>query len=80
MLVRLGRSSLRYFCGLTMARLLDPGLDALYAMHERWMADALGPGDSLFTPGSAIWTAEHLDELVAPAAHLAAFRRRPWWR
>jgi hypothetical protein len=41
----------------------DPGVDALYAMHRRWITDVLGPGDSLFTPGSAIWTADHLDEL-----------------
>jgi 5-methylcytosine-specific restriction enzyme B len=33
-------------------------------MHARWMAEVLGPGDSLFTPGSKIWTAEHLDELA----------------
>jgi hypothetical protein len=34
-----------------------------------------------------IWLAEHLDhlaehleDLVAPATHVAAIRRRPWWR
>ena len=40
-----------------------PDSDALYAMHRRWLGDVLGSGDSLFTPGSAIWTADHLDEL-----------------
>jgi hypothetical protein len=36
---------------------------------------------------SAIWVCEHIDhlaehlpELVPPAAHLAEIRRRPWWR
>jgi len=50
-------------------------------------------GESPQTGGSppvgrdTIWLREHLDhltehlcELVAPAAHLAAVRRRPWWR
>jgi hypothetical protein len=32
-------------------------------MHARWLSGVLGPGDSLLTPGAAIWTAEHLDEL-----------------
>jgi MoxR-like ATPase len=32
-------------------------------MHARWITGVLGPGDSLFTPGTAVWTAEHLDEL-----------------
>jgi 5-methylcytosine-specific restriction protein B len=40
-----------------------PGADALYAMHARWLTGVLGPGDSLFTPGAAIWTADCLDEL-----------------
>jgi 5-methylcytosine-specific restriction protein B len=32
-------------------------------LHNRWLSGVLGSGDSLFTPGSAIWTADHLDEL-----------------
>ena len=40
-----------------------PGTGAVYAMHRRWLGDVLGAGDSLFTPGTAVWTAEHLDEL-----------------
>ncbi len=35
----------------------------IYAMHARWVAEVLGPGDSLFTPGTPVWTEEHLDEL-----------------
>ena len=35
----------------------------MYAMHARWLAEVLGPGDSLFTPGRPVWTREHLDEL-----------------
>ena len=38
-------------------------MDAIYAMHARWLTEVLGPGDSLFTPGTAIWTKGHLDEL-----------------
>ena len=38
-------------------------MDAMYAMHARWLTEVLGPGDSLFTPGTAIWTKGHLDEL-----------------
>jgi hypothetical protein len=36
---------------------------AIYAMHQRWLAVVLGPGDSLFTPGVQIWTESGLDEL-----------------
>src|SRR5438093_2928628 len=32
-------------------------------MHQRWLVDVLGNGDSLLAPGTAIWTVEHLDEL-----------------
>lgn len=46
-----------------MAQSDDPDVSAIYALHKRWLADVLGTGDSLFTPGSAIWTADHLDEL-----------------
>jgi MoxR-like ATPase len=45
----------------------DSGTEAIYAMTRRWLDTALGayvdPGDSLFTPGTAIWTRDHLDEL-----------------
>lgn len=46
-----------------MARSLDPAVQPIYALHARWLAEVLGSGDSLLTPGVAIWTAEHLDEL-----------------
>ncbi len=35
----------------------------IYEMHRRWLSDALSTGSSLLTPGVAIWTPEHLDEL-----------------
>lgn len=38
-------------------------MDAIYAVHARWLTEVLGPGDSLFTPGAPVWTREHLDEL-----------------
>lgn len=41
----------------------ETGADAIYELHHRWLADVLGPGDSLFTPGTPIWTEEHLGEL-----------------
>jgi len=47
--------------------------------------DAGGPGQPHGPP--TIWLrehlhhlSEHLSELVAPAAHMAEVRRRPWWR
>lgn len=46
------------------SRPANPAEEALYAIHAQWMAEVLGPGDSLFTLGSAIWTTEHLDELA----------------
>lgn len=46
-----------------MARSLNPEVQPIYAMHARWLSDVLGPGDSLLTPGTAIWTIEHLDDL-----------------
>ena len=50
--------------GVTMmAFSADSGVNALYAMHSRWLSGVLGTGDSLFTPGAAIWTVGHLDEL-----------------
>jgi 5-methylcytosine-specific restriction enzyme B len=47
-----------------MAFSADSGVNALYAMHSRWLPGVLGAGDSLFTPGTAIWTSGHLDELA----------------
>ena len=47
----------------TVALSDKPDTTALYALHNRWLSGVLGAGDSLFTPGSAIWTADHLDEL-----------------
>ena len=45
-------------------------MDAIYAVHARWLKEVLGPGDSLFTPGAPVWTREHLDELeLAFVAH-----------
>jgi uncharacterized membrane protein YccC len=51
---------------------------------------AFGPADVVPAAGGSrygVWLCEHLDELaehleelVAPAAHIAALRRRPWWR
>lgn len=46
-----------------MARSPNPEVEPIYAMHGRWLSEVLGPGDSLLTPGVAIWTVEHLDEL-----------------
>jgi 5-methylcytosine-specific restriction protein B len=43
--------------------LVDSDVSVIYEMHHRWLAGALSGGDSLFTPGIPIWTAEHLDEL-----------------
>ena len=31
----------------------NQGTDAIYALHARWLTEVLGPGDSLFTPGTA---------------------------
>ena len=42
----------------------DPAVGPIYAMHARWLSEVLGPGDSLLTPGTPIWTVEHLDELA----------------
>ncbi len=47
-----------------MARDTRAGAGAIYAMHARWLDDILGSGDSLFTPGTPIWTEANLDELV----------------
>ena len=46
-----------------MAVSRELGTDAIYALHNRWLKDVLGPGDSLFTPGTPVWTREQLDEL-----------------
>lgn len=47
------------------------GTDVIYALHARWMTKVLGPGDSLFTPGTPVWTEERLRELEL------AFAARP---
>ncbi|HEY0933438.1 MAG TPA: AAA family ATPase [Trebonia sp.] len=46
---------------MAVSRSVDAG--AIYALHARWMTKILGPGDSLFTPGTPVWTGEHLQEL-----------------
>jgi 5-methylcytosine-specific restriction protein B len=46
-----------------LARLATSGVDEIYAMHSRWLGEVLGPGDSLLSPGTPIWTIEHLEEL-----------------
>src|SRR5438128_1864088 len=46
-----------------MARDKTSGVDAIYAMHRRWITDVLPRTDSLLTPGSPIWSIEHLQEL-----------------
>lgn len=46
-----------------MVAVTEPGTDRIYALQRRWLAEVLGPGDSLFTPGTPIWTSEHLAEL-----------------
>lgn len=49
--------------GITVARSLDPEVQPIYTLHARWLAEVLGSGDSLLTPGVAIWVVEHFDEL-----------------
>lgn len=46
-----------------MARSSNPDVQPIYAMHHQWLVDVLGRGDSLLTPGVAIWTSDLLDEL-----------------
>lgn len=46
-----------------VARHLNADSERLYALHRRWLVDVVGPGDSLLTPGNAIWAVEHLLEL-----------------
>ena len=41
----------------------EPGTKPVYAAAEAWVERALRSDDSLFTPGSRIWTTEHLDEV-----------------
>jgi len=40
----------------------DQGANVIYAIHRRGLANVLGPGDSLFTPGVPIWNKANLDE------------------
>jgi 5-methylcytosine-specific restriction protein B len=67
----LNRAAILLFRAVTsVAVSRGPGTDAIYAAHARWLREVLGPGDSLFTPGTPVWTREHLDELeVAFVAH-----------
>src|SRR5438552_16368730 len=46
-----------------MARHPDPANAPVYDLHRRWLEDVLSLGDSLFTPGTPVWSVEHLDEL-----------------
>jgi 5-methylcytosine-specific restriction protein B len=48
---------------VTIVAVSDQDTSAIYAMHHRWLTDVLGPGDSLFTPGTPIWTESGLGEL-----------------
>jgi uncharacterized membrane protein YccC len=50
-------------------------------------SDGLAAGDGCATSRGVVWLGEHLDHLtenarglIAPAKHVAAVRRRPWWR
>ena len=47
-----------------MARLTDEGLAPTYTAAARFVDEALRRDGSLFTPGTAIWTPEHLQELT----------------
>jgi hypothetical protein len=40
-----------------------PGSEAVYEAAERWVDAALRLDDSLFTPGTAIWSAQVIDDL-----------------
>lgn len=46
-----------------MARRDKPGVAKVYEFYGHWLTEALGPGDSLLTPGVAIWTSENLAAL-----------------
>ena len=46
-----------------MARRKIPGTDETYAAAQRWVDAALKSDDSLFTPGSRIWSPEVIDDL-----------------
>ena len=67
----LNRAAILLFRAVTsVAVSREPGTDAIYAAHARWLAEVLSRGDSLFTPGTPVWTREHLDELeLAFVAH-----------
>jgi hypothetical protein len=43
---------------MTVAVSGNQGTDAIYSMHARWLAEVLGPGDSLVTPGAKQLMAE----------------------
>lgn len=40
-----------------------PDTQPIYELHRRWLTEVLPDGDSLLTPGTAVWTAANLDEL-----------------
>lgn len=46
-----------------MAQSTKPGAERIYGIHRRWLTDTLPNGDSLLTPGSAVWIDENLGEL-----------------
>ena len=43
----------------------SPHREALYLASERFVEAALRNDDSLFTPGTPVWSAEHLKDLSA---------------
>ena len=48
-----------------MARLSEPGVDAIYAAAQKFIDAALRQDDSLFDPGRPIWTLANLEDLHA---------------
>lgn len=46
-----------------MARSHDEGAEHIYALHRTWLGEVLPGGDSIFTPGKAVWTTDNLTEL-----------------
>ncbi|MHB8290258.1 MAG: hypothetical protein ACYDEY_13705 [Acidimicrobiales bacterium] len=41
----------------------EPSASDVYAAASRWIEVALEGSDSMFSPGSAIWSAENLEDL-----------------
>ena len=46
-----------------MAKHPDPATERVYQTATKWIDTCLDADGSLFTPGSAIWTTEHLADL-----------------